>query len=214
MIEWLQNHLKTWQGMVGILTGAIGVFAALWASVWQLTQWVRKATSVIKEFCESAAFLMDVKAEISSMRKDFSDRLDKVDEGQLHIIQNRRIQQDASPNPWFEADRNGRYTWVNRAWCRLTGMDVAQALGYGWLNGVHEDDRDRVGMAWERAMEQERIYEGRYRLVDRHGEATEPLTFVATPVKRNDPAQTIMSYTGSSQLFDETIILGAAKTKR
>jgi len=41
-------------------------------------------------------------------------------------------------------DGDGKCLNVNSAWSRLTGQSVEQALGGGWLDAVHPDDRDKV----------------------------------------------------------------------
>lgn len=53
-----------------------------------------------------------------------------------------------SPVGIFRTDKHGQCTCVNRRWCEMTGMQHGQAMGRGWLQAVHPEDRDRIAAAW------------------------------------------------------------------
>ena len=57
---------------------------------------------------------------------------------------------DRLPVGVFLTDRDGRCTYVNRQWCALSGLTPEQALGGGWVDAVHPDDRGAVRRAWLR----------------------------------------------------------------
>ena len=48
----------------------------------------------------------------------------------------------------FHADAQGLVTYVNEKWCEIGGMTPAQAMGDGWLAGVHAEDRERIAARW------------------------------------------------------------------
>ncbi|MFO0844190.1 MAG: PAS domain S-box protein [Gemmataceae bacterium] len=54
-------------------------------------------------------------------------------------------------------------------WREMTGQSAEQADGWGWLDALHPDDRDRARAAWSRAMEQRTAYEVEYRVRSRSG---------------------------------------------
>ncbi|WP_222184340.1 PAS domain-containing protein [Geminicoccus harenae] len=54
---------------------------------------------------------------------------------------------DAIPQPVWQADAAGAWTWANRCWQSLTGQPREASAGAGWLDAVHPDDRARVGDA-------------------------------------------------------------------
>lgn len=60
---------------------------------------------------------------------------------------------ELNPNAMFECDKQGHCTKVNKAWSLLTGMDSSASAGYGWLNSIHEDDRERIKEEWETCLE-------------------------------------------------------------
>lgn len=59
---------------------------------------------------------------------------------------------DASPLGIFESDQRGHLIYVNRTWTGIAGMAVNRAVGAGWLQAVHPDDRATVMAEWSRAV--------------------------------------------------------------
>ncbi|UXI69061.1 sensor domain-containing protein [Tahibacter amnicola] len=56
---------------------------------------------------------------------------------------------DAALIGLFRADIKGDVTYVNTAYERLSGLYTRSALGSGWLDAVHADDRVAVKRAWQ-----------------------------------------------------------------
>ena len=51
---------------------------------------------------------------------------------------------DAAPVVIWMTDVDGRCAYVNKRWTEFTGKPPNQALGEGWLQSVHPDDREHV----------------------------------------------------------------------
>ncbi|ANJ86766.1 hypothetical protein MB84_29270 (plasmid) [Pandoraea oxalativorans] len=58
---------------------------------------------------------------------------------------------DGAPAMTWLADATGARTYVSRSWAERTGRPTPQALGWGWLEAVHLDDRARVRACVEQA---------------------------------------------------------------
>lgn len=71
---------------------------------------------------------------------------------------------DTAPVGIFETDARGLSVSVNRHWCDLSGQSPAQAAGYGWLDTIHPDDRERVSIEWTRAVRGKRAFRHEHRL--------------------------------------------------
>jgi PAS domain S-box-containing protein len=86
-----------------------------------------------------------------------------------------------APVGMFETDLSGRCTFVNDAWCALTGRSEAEALGHAWNQVVHPDDIPRVVFAWDETVERGRTFRLQCRLLRGDGRvlfimgAAEPL---------------------------------------
>ncbi len=78
-------------------------------------------------------------------------------EMQQRLAQERSLRQryepqaallERCPAALFQTDGRGDWVYVNEAWCRLTGLDVRQSLGRGWMKGLEAADKERVLSQW------------------------------------------------------------------
>ncbi|MBD2325435.1 PAS domain S-box protein [Alkalinema sp. FACHB-956] len=68
---------------------------------------------------------------------------------------------EAVPVGLFRLDHRGRCVYINNRWCELTQQAPESALGQGWLQTIHPDDRPWVLTAWRQAYtEQGGYYQG------------------------------------------------------
>jgi len=63
-----------------------------------------------------------------------------------------RVLAELSPAGIFSSDTAGRCTFVNRRWCEIAGLSAEDALGDGWKNALHPDDRGRIERDWAEAV--------------------------------------------------------------
>lgn len=68
-----------------------------------------------------------------------------------------------APAGIFRTDREGRCTYANTAWERLTGLEDGTGRGSGWIQAVHPDDIGRVTAAWLEAIAEETAIEDEFR---------------------------------------------------
>src|SRR4249920_2598986 len=54
-------------------------------------------------------------------------------------------------------------------WRAYTGMSVEQIKGWGWLDSLHPDDRERTTINWQQAVDTRSFYETEYRIRRRTG---------------------------------------------
>ncbi len=89
-----------------------------------------------------------------------------------------RTMADAAPVLIWTAGLDMRCSYVNRAWEVFTGRSLEEERDYGWLGGVHPDDRDLCASVFDAAFEARAPYElesrlrrhdGTYRWVLDHG---------------------------------------------
>jgi PAS domain S-box-containing protein len=57
------------------------------------------------------------------------------------------------PQLVWTSDVNGRFDSLSPQWEAYTGSDRASHLGWGWLEAVHPDDRERTADSWRNAVE-------------------------------------------------------------
>jgi PAS domain S-box-containing protein len=69
----------------------------------------------------------------------------------------------ASPVGLFRTDAEGHCLYVNERWCVIAGMTPEEALGEGWNQAIHPDDRERVSTEWYESAQQRLPFQSEYR---------------------------------------------------
>ncbi|WP_333358475.1 PAS domain S-box protein [Microcoleus sp. herbarium14] len=70
---------------------------------------------------------------------------------------------EVSPVGIFYTDASGDCLYVNERWCKIAGITCDEALGKGWVQTIHPDDRDRVFAEWYRPTEEKLPFKSEYR---------------------------------------------------
>jgi PAS domain S-box-containing protein len=70
----------------------------------------------------------------------------------------------------FRTDETGYTTYVNSRWCEISGISFQNAIGNGWLNAVHPDDRNILFEDWNVAASNEEISVSEYRFLKPDGQ--------------------------------------------
>lgn len=146
---------------------ALVVAASLGVGAWGVKV-VRCMVSTLKKVDAALPTLLKVADEMkpnggSSLR----DRVDKIMK-QLTLQEHaRRTLIDLfDDGAFFECDPDGKYLYVNRAWCNLTGLSLNDASGDGWIAGIHPDDREWVVNEWASCIEHAREFDLAYSMID------------------------------------------------
>ncbi|MCE7915129.1 MAG: EAL domain-containing protein [Nitrosomonas sp. PRO4] len=79
---------------------------------------------------------------------------------------------EAAPVGIFRTDATGRCSYVNERWCNIADMDAQAALGYGWTNAIHPDDRTRIVCAWHKAVQCRQQFMCEYRFLSKKQSVT------------------------------------------
>jgi two-component system, sensor histidine kinase and response regulator len=64
-----------------------------------------------------------------------------------------RLLSSAAPVGIVRCDREGRIVYANQRWGEMTGRAPDSALGFGWMDAIHPEDRENVERAWKAAVE-------------------------------------------------------------
>ncbi len=76
---------------------------------------------------------------------------------------------EVSPAGIFRTDVQGATTYVSPRWCEISGLSAEAALGSGWLETVHPEDRPALTAGWQAAVEKAQISTAQYRFVHPDG---------------------------------------------
>jgi PAS domain S-box-containing protein len=65
---------------------------------------------------------------------------------------------------FWETDAEGNVATDSPSWRAYTGQSVEEWLGYGWLNAIHPEDRERTERSWRETVAAQRQFDEEYRL--------------------------------------------------
>jgi|GEM_PF-774978 len=83
-----------------------------------------------------------------------------------------RVLAALSPAGIYRTDAEGNVTYVNEKWCELGDLTFDEAVGDGWLNGLHPDDvAETVGL-WNISASEKKMYQHEQRYRRKDGEVT------------------------------------------
>jgi PAS domain S-box-containing protein len=80
-----------------------------------------------------------------------------------------RMLTEISPVGVFQTRPDGYTTFVNPKWCELSGLSFEEALGNGWLDALHPEDRIRIENGWEEATDNSMQSLASYRFMKKDG---------------------------------------------
>ena len=82
---------------------------------------------------------------LASVEQQVADRTEALSKAmaELKISEKQfRLIADLSPVHLFRAGPDGDATFLSPGFLSMTGLSRDQALGFGWIESVHPDDRD------------------------------------------------------------------------
>ena len=79
---------------------------------------------------------------------------------------------DSVPAGIFLTNAEGHLIYVNERWTKITGITMNEAFQRGWLDPIHDDDRDRVAEAWDTFVTSPSSFEIEFRFMNTGAEAT------------------------------------------
>jgi len=68
----------------------------------------------------------------------------------------------------WETDASGAVVWGNKKYLEMIGMSLQEALGQGWINGIHFSNKEKYQSEWIDAITQKRIFSCRTRYVSKN----------------------------------------------
>ena len=92
---------------------------------------------------------------------------------------------EASAQIMWTRDAGGEFAVAQDGWTAYTGQPFEAHRGWGWLDAIHEDDRDRSEALWREAVAAGRLHVAEHR-VRRHDGAYRWMAVRAAPVRDGD----------------------------
>ena len=96
------------------------------------------------------------------MSNEFSD-LKRTQEALQQSQKHYANLAEAAPVGIFQTDKQGNCCYVNEQWCQIAGISFEDAMGTGWVAGLHPEDRQWVTDEWSRSAQANEMFRLEYR---------------------------------------------------
>jgi urea ABC transporter urea binding protein len=154
------------------------------------------AAPLIKEslrlFPQSAHYTNMLEAE-NTRREQMEEKLQASEKRFRALL-------SASPIGIYLTDPKGNCTYVNNYWCEMAGMTSDEALGDGWKDALHPDDRSYVLNNWDHVVKSQGHWALEYRFLDKQGRTT---WVIGAAVALRDEFGNITEYIGCNADISE-----------
>ncbi len=103
---------------------------------------------------------------LASVEQQVADRTDALSKAmaELKISEKQfRLITDLSPVHLFRAGPDGDATFLTPGFLSMTGLSRDRALGFGWIDSVHPEDRQRLMEGWHEALNSQVIFQSEFR---------------------------------------------------
>lgn len=126
------------------------------------------------QISDSAAPIKDNEGKVKGVILVFSDVTEKYrTEALLRESEERfRLISQLSPTGIYLTNSSGEYSYVNARWCEMSGLTSEEALGMGWVNGIHPDDRQLAFENWNKMLEGKELLGNEFRFQNKEGKIT------------------------------------------
>jgi PAS domain S-box-containing protein len=142
---------------------------------------------LLEEATGDVAFAIEIFEKETIRKKALEDIIES--ENRYHILT------EISPVGIFRTDATGYTTFVNPRWCEISGLSFQQAIGNGWLDAVHEEDKITLQNGWENATLQQEISLSEYRFVRPDGTI---IWVMGQAIPEKNAANQVVGYVGTT----------------
>lgn len=94
----------------------------------------------------------------------------KLSQASKQSQQSFRELADSAPVMLWMTDENGVHNFFNCSWLKFTGRKIEQELGLGWLNNLHENDRELYLATYYQTLKEKEQFQIQYRLKNAGGD--------------------------------------------
>ncbi len=99
-----------------------------------------------------------------------------------------------SPVGIFRTRPDGYTTYVNPKWVRLAGLTADKAMGDGWLNALHPEDREKIKAGWDSTTGKHDVSVAEYRFLRPNGTI---VWVMGQAIPEFDASNNIVGYVGT-----------------
>lgn len=148
--------------------------------------------ALLEEATSDVGFALEILEKELLRKKVLKELIES--ENRYHILT------EISPVGIFRTNAQGFTTYVNPRWSEISGLPYEKALGNGWLDAVHEEDRESLLNGWENATEQREHSLSEYRFVRPDGKI---IWVIGQAIPEKNALNQIVGYVGTTTNITE-----------
>jgi len=167
--------------IINFLTNHIGDLAGFFTSIGAIYYFICRAMKKLEPYTNMTESISLINEDIKDIKKEltsnsgsslkdlvFTIKADVKSNTDLTttILNRQRWMLDNRSEPIFEANKDGKFTWVNDSFIKLTDRGLKDLKGHNWVNVLHEDSRNNILKDWFLAVENKRNFEHSVEIVD------------------------------------------------
>ncbi|MGA8216333.1 MAG: PAS domain-containing protein [Candidatus Sulfotelmatobacter sp.] len=162
----------------------------------------------------------ELEQRVAERTKELETRAEALQRLNLELAE-KNLELDAivhtAPDIIFSRQSDGARDYISDRFYEYTGAVAGAAIGYGWLDYVHPDDKGRSQQCWLECIQSGQNYEAEYRLRGRNGDYR---WFRARAVPIRDHRERIVKWYGTcsdihdSKLLEQSIRASAVGFER
>lgn len=109
---------------------------------------------------------------VQVISQDITERK-RAEEALLQSEDRFRTLTNVAPVGIYLTDGAGKCMYANERWLEMAGLTLDEALGDGWIRGLHPDDRDMVFANWQKMVESQGKWGCEYHFKAPNGRVTD-----------------------------------------
>ncbi len=135
----------------------------------EMARLTRNFRSMFEALQEKFLLLQQSRRTLEKRVEERTSELSRTNEALLKSEKRYQALTESSPVGIFHTDSQGQCRYVNQRWCEITGMEAENALGLGWIQTLHPEDRTEVMNQWQQAVRNKDSMQMEYRVQKRDG---------------------------------------------
>lgn len=149
LLQWLLENGKDLTE-VAILAG--GMYAIFKKSN-NIEAGLKEIPKIKEELDEVKKTLNNIQAVVNAGSADnIANKVDAVIKANRIAYKREQYIRELTHQPFYECTENGHAFVLNDALLELLGLEINEALGYGWIKSIVDFEQERVLAEWERAV--------------------------------------------------------------